>query len=103
MFSLRLVLFNPLVLKQERARAAQAAARRGRDPAEGLWQAGVAGGDSGVAWLTPGQLAEVEAGLECLDADPSPVGLEVAAYVLVDQLARARRANARQPVPRRRR
>ena len=60
-------------------------------------------GDSGIACLTPGQLAEVEAGLEHLEANPSPVGLEVAAYVLADQLARARRANARQPAPRRRR
>lgn len=83
------------------ARDAQAAARRGRDPAEALWQAGVAVGESGIASLTPGQLVEVEAGLERLDADPSPVALEVAAYVLADQLARAARANARQPAPRR--
>ncbi|KAK9832608.1 hypothetical protein WJX81_003309 [Elliptochloris bilobata] len=82
-------------------RELQAVARRGVDPAEALWQAGLAVTESGVQRLTPEQLAAVEAELERLDLDPSPVGLEVAAWVLADQLARARRANARQPASRR--
>lgn len=84
-------------------RCGQEAARAGGDPADALLRAGLAGGDAAVVYLTPGQLAAVEAGLVCLDADPSPMGLEVAAWMLIDQLARARRANARQPAPRRRR
>lgn len=81
---------------------AQAVARSGGDPAEALWQAGVTVTESGVVSLTPGQLAAVEDDLERMEADPSPVGLEVVAWVLADNLARAQCANARQLTPRRR-
>ncbi|CAK0787765.1 hypothetical protein CVIRNUC_010987 [Coccomyxa viridis] len=80
-------------------RELQEAATSGGDPVQALLQQGVSIRDSAVYYLTPAQLAAVQADLEEMEQDMS---FEFTAYVLFDCLQRASRANDRMPSGRRR-
>ena len=77
----------------------QEAANSGSDPVQALLQQGVSIRDSAVHYLTPAQLAAVQADLEEMEQDMS---FELTAYLLFDCLQRAARANERMPSGRRR-
>lgn len=77
----------------------QDVARSGRDPAQALAAQGVYIRESAVYYLTPPQLAAIEAEMRSMEDSMS---FEVTAWILLDCLQRAARANDRMPSPRRR-
>lgn len=76
----------------------QEVARASSDPVAALRQQGLYIRDSAMYYLTPAQLAAVEAELEAMEASMS---FEVTAWVVTDCLQRAARANERMPTGRR--
>jgi len=77
----------------------QDVARSGRDPAQALAAQGVYIRESAVYYLTPPQLAAIEAEMRTMEDSMS---FEVTAWIVLDCLQRAARDNDRMPSPRRR-
>ena len=77
----------------------QDVARTGSDPVQALASQGLYIRDTAAYYLTPAQLAAIEAELTAMEDSMS---FEVTAWVVTDCLMRASRANERMPSPRRR-
>jgi len=90
-------LGSAVLLASSHHLAMQEFAEGSADPVAALGQNGVFAPESAVHYLTPGQLAEVAGDMEDMEESLS---YEVTAWVLMDKLGRARRANDRMPVPR---
>ena len=77
----------------------QEVARSSSDPLQALASQGLYIRDTAAYYLTPSQLAAIEAELRAMEESMS---FEVTAWVVTDCLYRAARANERMPSPRQR-
>lgn len=88
---------SPSLQWEELQAAARAAEAAGQDPWSALQQQGVQCSEGAFVYLSPAQLAALEAELATASAAMDVIRMEAAAYFVSDCLLRARVANNRMP------